>query len=251
MPWPCAGSGADSWDCLSGGGCFSASASSDIPGAGCRGGAEPRYRCHGFPGVPSASLAGGTGDAERGCGDRASGICGCSASVTPAGPQLILSLQLPNRSGFCRLVFIYFFLFILLFSPRAQEQHTISETHTEFFPPAPVELRGPPQLCTATSRAVPSSSSSTSVGTATRFWLVTPPCCGQGSGQGQRHLCWCKFPWHFQLSTSACPPPREGLFLSLQSPSSRSVWLWICGFLGWHCFTQVGVLKTAVPGQPA
>lgn len=79
-------------------------------GAGCRAGAKPHHHCYGLPGVPSSSLARGTGNAEQGCGDRASGICRCLASATPVGPQLIPSLQLPNPFGF--VVGFYFFLFI-------------------------------------------------------------------------------------------------------------------------------------------
>lgn len=145
MPWPCAGSGADSWDCLSGGG-SAPQLHPTAAGAGYRGGAKPRHYCHGLPGVSSSSLARGTGDAEQGCGDRASGICGCSASATPVCPQLIPSLQLPNPFGF--VVGFYFFLFLFLFSPHAQEQRTVSDTRAcatnAAVPPAPVEPHGTP-----------------------------------------------------------------------------------------------------------
>lgn len=116
-------------------------------------GAEPRHCCRGLPAVPSASLAGGTGDAERGCADRAPGICGSSASVTPVGPQLIPSLQLPNPFGF--VVGFYSFIYLPFLSSRTRAVQSVVP-HTQLLP----LHRGTPwypQLCTATSWAVPSS----------------------------------------------------------------------------------------------
>lgn len=155
MPWPCAGSGADSWDCLSGGG-SAPQLHPTAAGAGHRGGAKPRHCCHGLPGVSSASLARGTGDAEQGCGDRASSICGCSASVTPVCPQLIPSLQLPNPFGF---VVGFYFFYLFSFSPLTHKSSARSvrcacATHAAL-PPAPVEPHGTPSSARPSTGLLP------------------------------------------------------------------------------------------------
>lgn len=98
-----------------------------------------------------------------------------------------------------------------------------------------------PQLCTATSWAVPSSSSSTSVGAATQFRLVTLPCCGQESGQGQRHLGWCKLPSHFSSAPLPVPTPGRPDPLPLKPLFPQCVA--VCGFLGCRWLTKVGVLN--------
>lgn len=211
MPWPCAGSGADSWDCLSGGG-SAPQLHPTAAGAGYRGGAKPRHYCHGLPGVSSSSLARGTGDAEQGCGDRASGICGCSASATPVCPQLIPSLQLPNPFGF--VVGFYFFYFFS-FSPLTHKSSARSVIHarvpqTQLFPLHPWSPTVPPALY------------GHQLGCRPLFILHKCRSChtvlagdslvlrgAQGSGQGQRHLCLVQIPLALQLSTSACPHARK------------------------------------------
>lgn len=220
-----------------------------VAGAGYRGGAKPHHHCYSLPGVPSSSLARGTRDAEQGCGDRASGICGCLASVTPVGPQLIPSLQLPNPFGF--VVGFYFFIYFPFLPSRTRTAHRQCDTrvpHMQLFPLHPWSPVVPPAL------------HSHQLGCHLLFILHKcrmchavlagdSPLLWAGVWAGTETLLLVQSPLALQLSTSACPHPRKALSCPSKAPPPIVCGcVWIFGLVLLH---QGECSQTTVPGQPA
>lgn len=243
MPWPRAGSGADSWDCLSGGAqCLSSIRQRPEQGivVGPDRVTKPR---------PPRGAERFLGHRHRrccwGCGDRAPGICACSASVTPVRLQLSPSLQLPNPFGFV-VGFYFYFLVIFFFSPHAQEQRTVSETcvpHAWLFPLHPWSSMVPPSSARPPAGLPPplilhkcQSCHAVLAGDSPLLWV------GVWAGTETP----VQIALALQLSTSACPRPGKARSSPSKAPSPAvpgCVWIF-----GLALLDQGGCSQSTVPG---